>query len=142
MIDPRTVVVCGDNETALQAVESLRSTFTGRIILVPTSNYGAFENTDIMKRDLGPLTKNQCYLVENDFLDRANVDVIKGQIKVIDYVGKKVQIMGYKHPLFFDKLLVAWGSHRKMLNMSYSNVFYITDWYSHAKVHNNLLKAE
>ena len=46
--------------------------------MIPCSNFGAFENTDIMKREMGPLAKNQCYLVENDYLDRANIDVIKG----------------------------------------------------------------
>ena len=77
-IDPRTFIILGDNETALAAVDALRTNFTGRIIMIPCSNFGAFENTDVMKRELGPLAKNQCYLVENDYLDRANVDIIKG----------------------------------------------------------------
>jgi hypothetical protein len=50
VIDPRCFVILGDNETALAAIDALRTSFTGRIILVPSSNYGAFENTDIMKR--------------------------------------------------------------------------------------------
>lgn len=29
---------------------------------------------------MGPLAKNQVYLVENDYLDRANIDIIKGGI--------------------------------------------------------------
>jgi hypothetical protein len=49
-IDPRTFVILGDNETSLAAIDALRSCFTGRIVLIPTSNYGAFENVDIMKR--------------------------------------------------------------------------------------------
>lgn len=49
-IDPRTFVILGDNETALSAIDALRTNFTGRIILVPCSNFGAFENTDVMKR--------------------------------------------------------------------------------------------
>jgi len=77
-IDPRTIVVLGDNETALSAIDALRTNFTGRIIMIPCSNFGAFENTDIMKREMGPLAKNQCYLVEGDYLDRANIDIIKG----------------------------------------------------------------
>jgi hypothetical protein len=52
-IDPRTFVVLGDNETALSVVDGLRTNFTGRIIMIPCSNFGAFENTDVMRRDLG-----------------------------------------------------------------------------------------
>jgi flagellar basal body rod protein FlgG len=64
--------------------------------MIPCSNFGAFENTDIMKREMGPLAKNQCYLVENDYLDRANVDVIKGQVKMIDVENRKMAISGYR----------------------------------------------
>jgi hypothetical protein len=49
-IDPRTFVILGDNETALAAIDALRTNFTGRIVVVPCNSYGAFENTDIMKR--------------------------------------------------------------------------------------------
>ena len=49
-IDPRVFVIMGDNETALAAIDALRTSFTGRIILIPSSNYGAFENKDIMRR--------------------------------------------------------------------------------------------
>jgi len=49
-IDPRVFVILGDNETALAAIDALRTSFTGRIIVVPCNNYGAFENVDIMKR--------------------------------------------------------------------------------------------
>jgi hypothetical protein len=51
-------VILGDNETSLSAIDALRSGFTGRIIVVPSSSFGAFENTDIMKRQFGPLSKN------------------------------------------------------------------------------------
>lgn len=89
-IDPRTFIILGDNETALSAIDALRTGFTGRIIMIPQSNFGAFENTEIMKRDFTPLTKNQTYLVETDYLDRANVDVIKGQVKMIDTINRKM----------------------------------------------------
>lgn len=141
-IDPRTFIILGDNETALAAIDALRTGFTGRIIMIPCSDFGAFENTDLMKRDLGPLTKNECYLVETDYLDRANVDVIKGQVKMIDTINRKLQVQGYKNPFNFEKVLVAWGANRKRLKKSYSNVHYIEDRFSHAKVHNDLLKAK
>lgn len=96
----------------------------------------------MMKRELGPLAKGQSYLVETDYLDRANVDVITGQLKMIDVENRKMAITGYRDPISFDKVLVAWGAHRKKLNTSYNNVFYIEDRYSHAKVHNAVLKAK
>lgn len=49
-IDPRVFVILGDNETALAAIDALRTCFTGRIILIPTSNFGSFENVDIMRK--------------------------------------------------------------------------------------------
>lgn len=43
-IDPRVFVVLGDNETALAAIDALRTCFTGRIIMIPSSTFGAFQN--------------------------------------------------------------------------------------------------
>jgi len=48
ILDPRTFVILGDSEAALAAVDGLRASFTGRIILVPTSPYGSFENKEIL----------------------------------------------------------------------------------------------
>lgn len=135
-IDPRTFVILGDNETALSAIDALRTNFTGRIIMIPCSNFGAFENTDIMKREMGPIAKNQCFMVEQDYLDRANVDIIKGNVKMIDVENRRMQVQGYRKPIEFDKILIAWGADRVKLNKNYSNVHYIEDRFSHAKVHN------
>lgn len=44
LIDPRTFVILGDSETALSAIDALRTSFTGRIVVVPTSSFGQFEN--------------------------------------------------------------------------------------------------
>ena len=81
ILDPRTIVVVGDNETVLSAIDALRTNFTGRIVVIPVNAFGQFENLDIMKRQMGPLSKNQCFLVEDDYLDRANIDLIQGEIK-------------------------------------------------------------
>jgi lactam utilization protein B len=40
IIDPRTIVILGDSETALSAVDALRTSFSGKIVLVATSAYG------------------------------------------------------------------------------------------------------
>lgn len=58
VIDPRTFVVLGDNETSLAAIDALRTNFTGRIVLIPCNSFGSFENTDIMKRQMASLSKN------------------------------------------------------------------------------------
>lgn len=42
----------------------------------------------------------------------------------------------------FDKMMVAWGAHKKRLSKEYSNVFYLEDRYSHAKCHNEIIKAD
>jgi len=83
-MDPRTFVVLGDSETALSIIDALRAGFTGRVVVIPSSPYGQFENTDILCRKFTPINKNEVYLVEEDYLDRANIDVVKGEIKTID----------------------------------------------------------
>ena len=114
-IDPRTYVVLGDTETALTAVDTLRCNFTGKIVLVATSPYGSFENTDVLQRKFSPISKNESYYVEEDFLDRANVDVVKGDVKAIDLNHKHVVIRGSNKPIKFDKVLCAWGANKKKL---------------------------
>lgn len=109
-------MILGDNETSLSAIDALRSGFTGRIIVVPSSSFGAFENTDIMKRQFGPLSKNQCYFVEDDYLDRANIDILRGSIKSIDIDKGEMCINGLRKPVKFHKMLVAWGSDREKLS--------------------------
>ena len=116
-LDPRTIVVLGDNETSLAVIDSLRTSYTGRIVCVPCNNAkGAFENLDIMKRYIGPLSKNQCFLVEDDYLDRANVDIVKGEVRAIDVNKKQMVVKGLRKPLKFDKVIVAWGADQKRLN--------------------------
>lgn len=48
---------------------------------------------------------------------------------------------GVKERIEFDKLLVAWGSYKKRLTKDYSNVFYLEDRFTHAKCHNEVIKA-
>jgi hypothetical protein len=50
ILDPRTFVIVGDNETVLSIIDGLRTNFTGRIVVVPVNAFGQFENIDIMKR--------------------------------------------------------------------------------------------
>jgi NADH dehydrogenase FAD-containing subunit len=109
-IDPRCFVVLGDSETALSAIDALRTNFTGRVIVVPTSPYGSFENVDIFTRKFSPINKNEAFMVEEDYLDRANIDVIKGEIKAIDLNKNQLIIKGTNGPIEFDKILIAWGS--------------------------------
>ena len=58
----------------------------------------------------------------------------------------KIVVRGQKKPIEFDKVLIAWGSYKKRLNSanqtSYSNVYYLEDRFSHAKCHNELIKAK
>lgn len=93
-VDPRTFVIIGDTEAALSAVDCLRTNFTGRIILVPTSPYGGFENHDVFRRKFDSIEKNEAFLVEDDFFDRANVDIVTGKVKRIDVTKKTVTIIG------------------------------------------------
>lgn len=81
-------------------------------------------------------------MTDLDFLDRANITVFKGDIKSIDKEKKHIKLKGHKHQIEFDKLLIAWGAYKKRLSKDYTNAFYLEDRYSHAKVHNEILKAK
>ena len=118
-IDPRTFVVLGDSETALSAIDSLRASFTGRIVVVPTSPYGQFENTDILTRKFTPISKNEVYMVEEDYFERANIDIVKGELKSIDLNRNILVVKGVKEPVRFDKVMVAWGAYKKRLDKEY-----------------------
>jgi hypothetical protein len=41
-LDPRVYVILGDSVTSLAAIDALRANFTGNIVLIPTSDFGAF----------------------------------------------------------------------------------------------------
>ena len=82
------------------------------------------------------------FLVEEDYFDRANVDVIKGEIKKIDLGKNELIIKGLKDRIKFDKVMIAWGSYKKKLGKEYSNVLYLEDRHSHARCHNEMLKAK
>lgn len=84
MVDPRRIVVMGDSETALAAVDGLRTSYAGEIVLISTSPYGQFENMDVLRRKFGPLSKNEVYYVEDGFFEAANVRVMKGELKAFD----------------------------------------------------------
>ena len=141
-IDPRTFVVLGDSDSALAVIDALRTNFSGRIVVVPSSPYGQFENTDLLNRKFTPLQKKEVFLVEEDYLDRANIDVVKGEIKTIDLNHNQIVVKGVKEAIKFDKVMIAWGAYKQRLNQEYSNVFYLEDRHSHARCHNEMLKAK
>ena len=79
-------------------------------------------------------------------MDRANVEIIKGDITAIDLNKNIITVMGQKQPIEFDKIMIAWGAYKKRLGREtqgeYSNVYYLEDRFSHAKCHNQILKAK
>jgi thioredoxin reductase len=93
-IDPRNMVIIGDSETALAAVDALRTSFTGQITLIPCSPYGAFENQDVLRRKFSPLSKNEVHFLEESFMDKANVTILKGDVKNIDVDRKFLKVSG------------------------------------------------
>lgn len=51
-------------------------------------------------------------------------------------------VKGVKGGIKFDKILIAWGAYKARLQKEYSNVYYLEDRHSHARCHNELLKAK
>lgn len=119
----------------------MRSSFTGKIILVPTSAHGSFENTDLFNRKIEPLSKNEAFLVEEDYLTRCNIDIKTGSIKHINIDEKWISFSKTER-IPYDKLLIAWGSQKKRLNKEYTNVYYLEDRFAHARAHNEIIKAK
>ena len=109
-------MVLGDSETALAALDALRSSFTGNIICVPQSPFGSFENLDVLRRKFTPLTKNEVHFLEDDFMDKANITVMQGEIKKIDVDKKQLVLKNVHQPIDFDRILIAWGSEKARLD--------------------------
>lgn len=89
-VDPRTYVLVGDSEACLSAIITLRFTFMGRIIVVPTSSNGGFENRDVLTRKFGPLNKSEVFMVEPDLFNKACVEVKPDGIRKIDHEKRTV----------------------------------------------------
>ena len=123
-------------------MDALRQCFTGEILNIPCSDVGQYENTDAMKRNFRPLKPNEAFFVDEDFLDRANIRVVKDKIMAINKKEKWIKLSGEPKPVKFDKILVAWGAEKRKFDKKYENVYYLKDRFSHAKVHNELLKAK
>ena len=80
--------------------------------------------------------------MEQDFLDKANIKVVKGNVANIDYEKKTIKVRGLAKPIDYDKCLFAVGSSKKRLAKEYSNVHYLEDRHAHAKCHNAIIKAK
>jgi hypothetical protein len=65
-MDPRVFVIIGDSEAALSAIVTLRYAYVGKIILIPTSHDGSFQNKDVLIRKFEPIDKEEVYYVEQD----------------------------------------------------------------------------
>ena len=105
----------GDSEAALSAVDALRTSYAGEIILISTSPFGQFENLDVLRRKFGPLSKNEVYFVEENFFEAANIRVMKGELKELDVDNKRIKLRGDHKYWEFDKILFAWGSEKAKL---------------------------
>jgi NADH dehydrogenase FAD-containing subunit len=107
-----------------------------------------FENIDLLRRKFGPLQRNEVYYVDEDYFDRQQIEVKQGEISWIDLENRELILKGSneksgkENKLKFDKVLVAWGSQKNKLVKNYSNVHYLEDRQSHARCHNELLKAK
>ena len=139
-MDPRTMVIIGDSEAALSAIITLRYSFVGKIFLIPTSPEGSFQNKDVLIRKFEPIDKEEVFYVEQDLFSKANIEVINSQISKIDWNKREITFKNSDKKISFESLLFAGGS-RKEKGWKYSNVFVITDYDSHAKVYNEVLKS-
>ena len=76
---------------------------------------------------------NESFIVEQDFLDKAKVAVVREGVKKIDWKKKELYFKKGVDKINYDKLLVAWGSHKKRLSKEFSNVHYLEDKISHER---------
>lgn len=139
-LDPRTMVIIGDSEAALSAIITLRYAFVGKIIVVPTSSYGSFENKDVLTRKFGPLQKEEVYYVEPDLFNKAKVEVKNSEVVKIDH-DERIVYFKDKTKVPFEAVLFAGGSYKSKTS-NFMNVHVISDYESHAKAYNAVLKAD
>lgn len=69
--------------------------------------------------------------------------VLKHPIKNINWQKQEIILKGGRTTqLLYDKLLIAWGSHKKRLKDEYSNVYYLEDRVSHQRCTQDMLRAK
>ena len=54
-------------------------------------------------------------MVEPDYLDRSNIEVMTGSIKSINLGKKVIRVKGETKEIPFDKILLAYGSFKQKL---------------------------
>ena len=88
-----TFVIIGDTLTTLGAITALRTTFQGRIIVIPNSHdKSGFVNTKVLRESLNPCSIKDQYIVDSDFLDKNYCEVNGKKIfhkKLFAYIVNK-----------------------------------------------------
>ena len=120
-LDPRVMVVLGESETALAVMSALRNGFTGQIINIVSGSANQYQNTDVFFRKVGEISKYETYQIQDDFFERANIDIIKGTVTNINYNKKYIELLNESKPIPFDKCVLACGSKKKKLNINLTN---------------------
>ena len=67
---------------------------------------------------------------------------MNGKIQEINKDEQYVKLHSHPKPLHYDKILIAWGSEKMKFDKNYENVFYLSDRFAHAKIHNEMIKSK
>ncbi len=140
-LDPRHIVLIGDTETVVGAVNTLRLFFTGKISIITNKSDLHFIDLNKLTKSLFPLRAKHARFFDNKMLDEMGINVYDEKVHYIDG-EKRIISLKNKMKIPFDKVLIAVGSERQKLNKSYNNVFTLQNIQDHANIHNAIIKKD
>jgi len=140
-LDPRHIVLIGDTETVVGALNTLRLFFTGKISIITNKGDQHFVDMNKLTKSMFPIRAKHARFFDSKDLNEMGINIYDEKIHSIDG-EKRIITLKNKMKIPFDKVLIAVGSHREKLARSYENLYSLENINDHAKIHNALIKDE
>lgn len=138
-LDPRHVVLIGDTETIVGALNNLRLFFTGKISIITNKGDQHFVDMNKLTKSMFPLRAKHAKFFDNKEINEMGINIYDEKVHSIDGV-KRIITLKNKMKIPFDKVLIAVGSNRERLDRKYDNLFVLQNIRDHANIHNSIIK--
>ena len=138
-LDPRHIVLIGDTETVVGALNTLRLIFTGKISIITNKGDQHFVDMNKLTKSMFPIRAKHAKFFDNKDLNKMGINVYDEKVHSIDGV-KRIISLKNKMKIPFDKVLIAVGSQREKLEKTYENLFTLQSIRDHANIHNAIIK--
>ena len=140
-LDPRHMILIGDTETVVGAINTLRLFFTGKISVITNKGDMNFIDMNKLTKSLFPLKAKHAKFFDHNDLKEMGINVYDERINYIDG-EKRVIGLTNKMKIPYDKVLIAVGSEKDKIGGNYENVHNLQNLKDHAKLHNAIIKED